>query len=151
MNAMRIALLGLILFITVSARNVRAADPASPAGLWQTIDDKTGKPHGMVRIYEQGGKFFGKVEQSSLPGAEHRVCAVCTDERKDQPIIGLLFLRNMKPDGNEFSGGDILDPDSGSVYHCKMHLEKDGAVLIVRGYIGFSLLGRSQTWLRQGS
>ena len=54
----------------------------------------------------------------------------------------------MKPDGSAFTGGDILDPDSGSVYRCKMHLEQDGTRLSVRGYIGFALLGRSQTWQR---
>jgi uncharacterized protein (DUF2147 family) len=148
-NAIRIALAQFVLLATI-AMNVCVAQSPSPAGLWKTLDDKTGKPHGMIRIYEEGGKLFGKVEQSFLPGAEHRVCGGCTDERKNQPIIGLVFIRNMHWDGVEFSGGDILDPDSGSVYHCKMHLEKDGAVLIVRGYIGFSLLGRSQTWLREG-
>ncbi|MGO8855952.1 MAG: DUF2147 domain-containing protein [Steroidobacteraceae bacterium] len=86
----------------------------------------------------------------SRRGGEHRVCVPCSDERKDQPIIGLIIIRNMKPDGNEYDGGDILDPDSGSVYRCKMHVERDGSRLALRGYIGFSLLGRSQTWERQG-
>ncbi len=102
-----------------------------------------------MRIYEQDGKLFGRIEQSFTPGAEHRVCVPCTDERKNQPIIGLLIIRNIKRDGNVYSGGDILDPESGSVYRCKMHVEQDGARLILRGYIGFSLLGRSQTWQRQ--
>jgi uncharacterized protein (DUF2147 family) len=48
-----------------------------------------------------------------------------------------------------YGGGGILDPDTGSVYRCKFHLAKDGTVLVVRGYIGISLLGRSQTWQRQ--
>ena len=126
-----------------------AADLQSPVGLWKTIDDKTGKPRAIVRIYVEDGKYFGKIEQSLMPGAESRVCSKCSDERKNQPIIGLLIIRNIKQDGNEYSGGDILDPESGSVYRCKMHLEQNGARLIVRGYIGFSLLGRSQTWQRQ--
>jgi uncharacterized protein (DUF2147 family) len=125
------------------------ADPASPIGLWKTFDDKTGKPRGLVRIYERDGKYFGKLEESFTPGAEHRVCAVCTDERKDQPVIGLSIIRNLQHEDNEYTGGDILDPESGSVYRCKMHLEQDGTRLVVRGFIGFSLLGRSQTWQRQ--
>jgi len=125
------------------------ADPASPIGLWKTIDDKTGKPTGLIRIYEHDGKYFGKLEESFKPGAEHRVCAVCTDERKDQPIIGLSIIRNLQHEDNEYTGGDILDPESGSVYRCKIHLEQDGTRLVVRGFIGFSLLGRSQTWQRQ--
>jgi uncharacterized protein (DUF2147 family) len=126
-----------------------AAGTPSPLGLWKTFDDKTGKPRALVRVYLQDGKYFGKIEQSFTPGAETRVCAVCTDERKNQPIIGLLIIRNVSLRDGEYGGGDILDPDSGSVYRCKFHLENDGAVLVVRGFIGFSLLGRSQTWQRQ--
>jgi len=120
-----------------------------PIGVWKTFDDKTGNARALVRIYEQDGKLFGRIEQSFTPGAEHRVCAECTDDRKNQPIIGLVIIRNMKQSGNEYNGGDILDPESGSVYRCKMHLEQDGTRLILRGYIGFSLLGRSQIWQRQ--
>jgi uncharacterized protein (DUF2147 family) len=128
------------------AAAVAAAD--SPIGLWKTIDDKTGAARALVRIYEQDGRLFGKVEGSFKPGAEHRVCEVCTDERKGQPMLGLIVIRNMKrTDDDEYSGGDILDPDTGSIYHCKMHVE-GGTRLVVRGYIGFSLLGRNQTWQR---
>jgi uncharacterized protein (DUF2147 family) len=124
---------------------VTAAD--SPIGLWKTIDDKTGAARAIVRIYEQDGRLFGKIEGSFKPGAEHRVCEVCTDERKGQPMLGLIIIRNMKHTDDEYSGGDILDPDTGSVYRCKMHVE-GGTRLVLRGYIGFSLLGRNQTWQR---
>jgi len=102
-----------------------------------------------VRIYVQDGKYFGKIEQSLKPGAESRVCSECTDERKNQPMIGLVIIRNVTLRDGEYGGGDILDPDNGSVYRCKFHLENDGTVLVVRGFIGFSLLGRSQTWHRE--
>ena len=125
------------------------ADSTSPIGLWKTFDDKTGKPRGLVRIYEHDGKLFGRLEESFTPGAEGHVCAVCTDARKNQPIIGLSIIRNMEHENNEYNGGDILDPESGSVYRCKMHLEQDGTRLVLRGFIGFPLLGRSQTWRRQ--
>ena len=127
-----------------------AADAASPVGAWKTIDDKTGKERAIVRVYEKDGLLFGRIEQTFTPGGESRVCVPCTDERRNQPIIGLLVVRNMKADNGEYSGGDILDPESGSVYRCKMHLEQNGSRLVVRGYIGFALLGRSQTWQRQG-
>jgi uncharacterized protein (DUF2147 family) len=145
-----IACLSLVCFDAFPLDATQAAESTSPVGLWKTFDDKTGKARAIVRIYEQGGKLFGRIEQSFTPGSETRVCVPCTDERKNQPIIGLMVIRNIKRDGNEYSGGDILDPESGSVYRCKMHLEQNGARLILRGYIGFSLLGRSQTWQRQG-
>jgi len=153
--SIRIALLWLaglaaiLLQAPSSAESVPSAELASPLGIWKTFDDKSGEARAIVKIYDQGGKLFARIEQSFRPGAASRVCAVCTDERKNQPIIGLIIIRNMKLDGNEYAGGDILDPESGSVYRCKMHLEQDGSRLIVRGYIGFSLLGRSQTWQRQ--
>jgi uncharacterized protein (DUF2147 family) len=141
--------LGVATGIVVPPAAAHAAEASSPLGLWKTVDDKTGQARAIVRLYEQDGKLFGRIEQSFTPGAATRVCAVCTDARKNQPIIGLLIIRNMTPDGAEFANGDILDPESGSVYRCKMHLEQSGERLIVRGYIGFALLGRSQTWQRQ--
>ena len=129
--------------------SAQAAGSQSPLGLWKTFDDKTGMPRALVRIYLQDEKYFGRIEQSFTTGAETRVCSVCKDDRKNQPIIGLLIIRNVTLRDGEYGGGDILDPDSGSVYRCKFHLENDGSVLVVRGFMGFSLLGRSQTWRRQ--
>ena len=68
---------------------------------------------------------------------------------KDQRIVGMEILRNMKPDGDEWTGGEILDPETGKTYKAKMKLADDGKNLVVRGYIGFSLFGRSQTWVRR--
>jgi uncharacterized protein (DUF2147 family) len=118
-------------------------------GEWKTFDDKTGKARAIVRIYEQDGKLFGKIERSMTPGAQSRICAVCTDDRKDQPMLGLVIIRNMKRSDDGYAGGDILDPDTGSVYRCKMHVDEGGAKLVVRGFIGISLLGRTQIWERQ--
>lgn len=129
----------------------RSAEPAglqSPVGLWTTIDDSTGKPRGQVRIYAQNGKLFGKLEKSFKPGAEQRRCSKCTDERKDKPMLGLVIMRNMSQDDDVYTGGDILDPDNGSVYRCKLKLEDGGRKLRVRGFIGFALLGRTQVWER---
>jgi uncharacterized protein (DUF2147 family) len=141
-------MLGFVLLAGLPAP-AHAVGSQSPLGLWKTFDDKTGAPRALVRIYLQDEKYFGRIEQSFTPGAETRVCSVCTDDRKNQPIIGLLIIRNVTLRDGEYGGGDILDPESGSVYRCKFHLEGDGSVLVVRGFIGFSLLGRSQTWRRQ--
>lgn len=148
-SMIRIALLAVSLCAALLAPSARAADANSPVGVWKTFDDKTGAARAIVRIYEQHGKLFGKIESSFKPGAEHRVCGLCTDDRKDQPIIGLIIIRNMRrTSDDEYAGGDILDPETGSVYRCRMHVE-GGTRLIVRGYIGISLLGRNQTWQRQ--
>ncbi|MEP6883662.1 MAG: DUF2147 domain-containing protein [Gammaproteobacteria bacterium] len=141
-------LLGFALLAGLPASGY-AAGSQSPLGLWKTFDDKTGMPRALVRIYLQDEKYFGRIEQTFTPGAETRVCLMCKDDRKNQPIIGLLIIRNITLRDGEYGGGDILDPESGSVYRCKFHLENDGSVLVVRGFIGFSLLGRSQTWRRQ--
>jgi len=124
------------------------SDLLTPVGRWKTIDDKTGKPKAIVQIYEENGKLYGKVVETLNPNAK-KVCDKCKDARKDQPIVGMVILRDMVKHGEEYSGGNILDPDNGSVYRCKMRLEDNGNKLSVRGYIGFSLLGRSQTWTRQ--
>jgi len=148
-SSLRSACLAILSAAALHAAPVCAADANSPIGLWKTFDDKTGSARAIVRVYQENGKLFGRIERSFTPGAEARVCGICTDERKNQPIIGLLIIRNMKPADGEYSGGDILDPENGSVYRCKFHLDDTGTHLIVRGFIGISLLGRTQTWQRQ--
>jgi len=125
------------------------ADEPTPIGLWKTVDDKTGKAKGLVRIYEQKGRLFGKVEKSLDPANARERCAKCTGDRKDKPMVGLVVLENMEKRGSEFSGGEFLDPENGSVYKCKFKLLDQGKKLELRGYLGFSLFGRNQTWIRE--
>ncbi|MDE3198339.1 MAG: DUF2147 domain-containing protein [Acidobacteriota bacterium] len=125
-----------------------AFDP-SPAGVWQTIDDNTHKPRGLIRLYEKDGAIFGRIEASFDPKEAREVCDQCSDDRRNKPVIGLIVMRNMKRRGSEYSGGDILDPDTGTVYRCKFTIQEGGKKMVVRGYVGFSLLGRSQVWYRQ--
>jgi len=127
------------------------AQTDTPVGLWKTIDDKTGAPRAVIEItQDQNGVLSGKVVKGLDPGEPvDRRCTACTDERKDQPIVGMTVLRGMHREGDGWEGGQILDPDNGKVYRCKMHLEQGGSELVVRGFIGISLLGRSQTWIRQ--
>lgn len=116
---------------------------SSPVGLWKTIDDdgKTAKSH--VRIFERDGVICGKVVKLLQSDPDKR-CAECPGEKKDQPIVGMEIMWDLKkqPDGDEYADGKILDPDNGKVYRCKIW--REGDTLKVRGYIAF--LFRTQTW-----
>jgi len=146
-------LLGWILagLLILGHAQVADADMDSPAGVWKTIDDKTGRERSLVRIVDRNGVFEGKVEQVfPLPGDDpSHLCKKCEGERKDQPIIGMIFLWGLKKDGDHYSGGEILDPKTGTIYRARMRLTEGGRKLEVRGYVGLSLFGRSQTWLRE--
>lgn len=137
----------LVLMIFVPAV---ASVPPSPVGFWNTIDDQDGRPTAIVEIREINGELVGTV-RGLLVAATHEdsICTKCTDERKDQPVVGMEIMRHMRPDGDEWSGGDILDPENGKVYRAKMKLTDDGKKLVLRGYIGIPMFGRSQTWVRR--
>ncbi len=127
------------------------ADAATPVGLWRTIDDKTGKERALVRIVENNGIYEGRVEKIfSQPGDDpQHLCRKCEGARKDQPIVGMNILWGLKKDGDQYTGGEILDAKEGKTYRCKMKLVEGGRKLEVRGFIGVSLFGRSQTWTRE--
>jgi uncharacterized protein (DUF2147 family) len=129
-----------------------AAQATSPAGLWRTIDDNSKKDKSLVRIVEANGVYTGKVEKIVDPDSpKDAVCKECSDKRKDNPIVGMTIIRNVKQsadDKNLFEGGDILDPNNGKVYRVKLKLIDNGSKLDVRGYIGTPMLGRTQTWIR---
>ena len=126
------------------------AGELSPVGLWKTIDDNTGKPRGLVRIMEVNGEYQGKVEKIfPKPGEDaDPKCEKCDGARHNQPVIGMTILWGLKKQGDEYEGGEILDPESGKVYRAKMKLDGEGEKLNVRGFIGVALLGRTQTWVR---
>lgn len=125
----------------------------SPVGTWLTIDDNTHKPTALIQIMQSNdGALIGKALKGLRPtDSSERRCTECSDERKNQKIQGMTIMKNMKPDGDGWDGGKILDPDIGKEYSCKMHLEDGGRKLVVRGYIGFSLIGRTQVWTRQSN
>ncbi|WP_338845807.1 DUF2147 domain-containing protein [Massilia sp. W12] len=126
------------------------ANDASPVGLWKTIDDKSGKPRSLVRITESNGVLSGKIEKLfKEPGEDaNPKCDKCEDDRKDQPIIGMVFMKGLKKDGEEYNGGEILDPNNGKVYRSKISLSDGGKKLNVRGYVGAPMFGRTQVWVR---
>ena len=144
-------LLGICLLALAGATAPSFAQDGSPVGLWKNIDDITGKPKALIRISEQRGELSGQIEKLYLmPGADPNPrCDKCSGERKDQPVLGMVFMSGLKKNGNEYSGGEILDPDDGRVYRSKLTLVDGGKKLNVRGYIGVPMLGRSQIWVRQ--
>jgi uncharacterized protein (DUF2147 family) len=125
-----------------------ATDQSSPVGLWRTVDDRTNKPRGIVRIYEENGAFSGRIETSFDPQELTARCDKCTGDRKNAPVIGLVILRGITKHGSEYGGGEILDPETGWIYRCRFMLSSEGAKLFVRGYRGLSILGRTQIWTR---
>ena len=122
----------------------------SPVGTWKTIDDKTHQPKSIVQITEVNGELQGKVLQVlQSDEGPHPLCKECDGERKDKPVEGMVIMWGVKPDGDEWDGGKILDPKNGKTYKVKLKTIENGTKLDVHGYIGFSLLGRSQVWERQ--
>ena len=115
-------------------------------GVWKTIDDKTGEPKSHVKIYKKGGKYFGKVVKL-LPAATTTVCVDCPGDKNGKSLYDIDIVWDMKDYKDYWSYGRIVDPADGSVYKCNMSMDgKDK--LKVRGYIGVSLLGRTQVWYR---
>ena len=125
-----------------------AASQTLPVGRWKTVDDATGKPKSVVTISEENGKLYGKIDKLLDPDSPDH-CIHCEGELKGKPLIGLQILWDLKKDGEQWSGGKILDPHNGKIYKCTIAVLENGEKLKVRGFIGFSLLGRTQYWLRE--
>ncbi|OYQ33130.1 hypothetical protein CHU92_13385 [Flavobacterium cyanobacteriorum] len=120
---------------------------AQVTGRWKTIDDETGQPKSIVEIYEQNGKIYGKVVEILNPDRKNAKCDKCKGADKGKPVLGLIIIKGLTKDGDEWTDGDILDPVKGKTYSCTITLDNKDK-LNVRGYMGISLLGRSQTWYR---
>jgi uncharacterized protein (DUF2147 family) len=139
------------LLLTLFSFTAFASGPVhdTAAGTWRTFDDKTKKPKGEVEIYEEGGLYYGKIGKSLDPADKSKThCTPCKGEFKDQLLTGMRFMWGFKRNGDKYTNGKILDPDSGDIYSATMHLKDNGNTLILRGYLGIPLFGRSQTWER---
>jgi uncharacterized protein (DUF2147 family) len=135
----------VFLYAFISAGALMAAE--SPIGKWNTIDEKSGKVTSVVEVYDQGGKLFGKITSLPEPNdaqGKPKTCTACTGADKNQPIIGLVIVKDLSLKGDRYKDGTLLDPDDGKIYKGEVWSE-DGK-LKVRGYLGFFF--RTQTWLR---
>jgi uncharacterized protein (DUF2147 family) len=127
---------------------VLASPLSSPIGRWKTVDDATGKVKSIVAIREENGKFYGTIEELFDPPVPHPTCYLCTGDLKDRPLVGLRILWDFAPDGGQWSGGQVLDPETGKIYRASMALEDGGKKLRLHGYFLVTLLGRTEHWLR---
>jgi uncharacterized protein (DUF2147 family) len=117
-------------------------------GRWTTIDDKTGKKRAVVQISVSGNTLSGTIIETYKQPGDTGICDNCPGAFKGKPVKGLRFVWGLQQQGNpnEWAGGKILDPRTGKIYNAKMTLK--GNQLEVRGFLGVSLLGRTQTWVR---
>lgn len=137
----------LITFILITSTFLVGYAQLDIAGKWKSVDDESGDVKSIVEIYEQRGKFFGKVIKTFPKEGEDSdpICTECDedDPRYKQKIIGMEIIQRMEKDGDQYTGGKILDPENGNIYRCKIWREK--GKLYVRGYLGFFY--RTQEWL----
>lgn len=138
-----LSLLALAALLLVP-RGARAADQA--VGFWTTIDDDGKTPTSVVQIFSKAGKLHGKIVELINPREKAPKCSACEGKKHNQSILGMEILWGLEPDGNEWSGGHILDPKNGNEYSCYIEVIDAGKRLKVRGYIGIALLGRTQYW-----
>lgn len=127
---------------------------ADITGTWRTVDDKTGYVRAYIQIEKQkDDTYAGKIiKDFPAPGEVPLTqCHNCPAPFTNKPIIGLTILQKMKvdpKDPNNYIGGEVLDPRGGKIYHGKARLNASGNRLTLCGYIGISMIGRSQTWIR---
>ena len=138
----------IMALLSAAALPAQAQQQPSAAGLWQKVEG--GKPVIWVLFVDHNGVFEG-IMAKTFPkpgGPVTEACSKCTDDRKNAPLLGIPFIRNMKRNGLKYEEGNVLDPRDGSIYKAKMSVSPDGKELTMRGYIGISLFGKDEIWYR---
>lgn len=139
-------LMKAISFFLIFFFSVQLITAQSPIGTWKTIDDVTGEAKSHVKIFEKSGKYHCEITKLLQRPAD-TLCDQCPGDKKNKLVLGLEIMWGLKPYKDYWSYGEILDPENGKTYKCSIWLEGDD-ILKVRGYIGISALGRTQTWHR---
>jgi uncharacterized protein (DUF2147 family) len=144
-----LVVMSAIIMLGAAGASLRAAEP-SAVGLWEQVDEKSGKPESWFKITERNGAYEGNIVKIFFkPGEdENWVCDKCEGAERGKPVLGLALIKGMQRSGSSYENGTIMDPRDGAVYRALMKLSPDGQKLEVRGYLGISLFGRSQVWNR---
>jgi len=139
-----------VLFVLLSLGFV-LAHAATLTGDWRVLDEDDGTPSAIVTISEVGGNFLGHIKRViASPGEDPDPrCTACKGERHNQRVNGMLILTGLTRQDDVWTGGEILDPDSGKTYRCRITMSADGKQLEVRAYLGLPTFGRTQKWVRE--
>ena len=144
---MRNALILLVFLVGLSSAYGQAETKQAFEGVWVSVDDVSNQRKSEISLYVEGGKLYGQIARLLLEEDKGKQCAACKGDLKNKPIEGLTIIEGLEWDGSAWTGGKILDPANGKQYSCTLTLEDD-QTLKVRGYLGISLLGRTQTWYK---